>query len=340
MNLLVTGGLGYIGSHTIVSLIAAGHKIVAYDNLYNSNMSVLGTLRRICGGSIEFVIDDLLNTPRLIRTCNEHHIDAVLHFAGLKSVPESVVYPMRYYVNNVQGTVSLVHAMQQAHNGRGIKKLIFSSSTSVYGEPNYLPIDEKHATVPIHPYGKTKLHIEQMLRDVASSDPAWQIVALRYFNPSGAHDSGLLGEMSTQDTAKNLMIYILRVACGEEPYLNIHGNDYGTSDGTGVRDYIHVMDVAEGHCAALDYLDRDHTGYYVFNLGTGRGYSVLDVVNTFEQHNKMLIPYQIKPRRLGDVGISYANITYALEEMCWRAQRDICDIVTSAWNWYANSKVV
>lgn len=332
MNILLTGGTGYLGSHTAVVLMQAGHHVVLYDNLCNSKACVVQRLESITGKPVSFVEGDVRNTRLLTKTLEAHDIEAVVHFAGLKAVGESVAHPIDYYANNVQGSIGLLQAMQNAHNGRGIKTLVFSSSATVYGDPQYLPIDENHPTNAINPYGRSKLHIEEMLADLAHSDPAWHITSLRYFNPVGAHESGLIGE-EPSGIPNNLMPYVMQVAIGKLPCLNVFGDDYATQDGTGVRDYIHVMDLADGHLAALEYLAKQSGGYSVFNLGTGHGHSVLGMINAFEKKTGKKIPYKIKPRRSGDVAVCYAKTDKAESLLSWKAKRSIDDVVDSAWRW-------
>ena len=330
LDILLTGGTGYIGSHTAVVLALGGHRVVLYDNLCNSHPSVMDRLHIITGQHLPFVQGDVRNTPLLIETLQQHHTTAVIHFAGLKAVGESVENPIAYYDNNVSGSVSLLQAMQST----GTKTLVFSSSATVYGDPRYLPLDENHPTSATTPYGRSKLHIEEMLADVARSDARWRIARLRYFNPVGAHDSGLIGE-DPGGIPNNLMPYIARVAVGKLPYLNIFGNDYPTPDGTGVRDYIHVMDVAAGHLAALQALADSAEPLHTFNLGTGRGFSVLDMVKAFESASGRKVPYQIAPRRSGDVANCYAHAAKAATELSWRASRTIDDMCASTWKFQA-----
>ncbi len=330
MNLLLTGGTGYIGSHTAVALAAVGHNVVLFDNLCNSNASVVDRLETIIGQRLPFVQSDVRDTTLLARTLEEYVIDAVIHFAGLKAVGESVAMPVDYYANNIQGTVSLLQAMQQA----SIKALVFSSSATVYGDPKYLPIDEVHPTGATNPYGRTKLHIEEMLADVAKSDTRWRIACLRYFNPVGAHESGLIGE-DPNGIPNNLMPYLSQVAVGKLPHLNVFGGDYDTPDGTGVRDYIHVMDLAEGHLAALSYLQQKN-GCHPINLGTGKGYSVLDMIKAFEAASGQNICYRIVPRRPGDIATCYAMAEKAATELGWKASRTLHDMCASTWRWQSN----
>ena len=325
MNILLTGGTGYIASHTAVVLAQIGHAVVLLDNLSNSNQIVLEKLATITSTNFPFVKGDVRDTALLQSTLKKHHIEAVIHFAGLKAVGESVEKPIDYYANNVQGTISLVQAMQS----QGVKKLVFSSSATVYGQPHYLPLDEEHPTNAINPYGRTKLQIEHMLRDLASSDQVWQIACLRYFNPVGAHESGLIGE-NPNGTPNNLMPYVAQVAVGLRPALNVFGADYPTPDGTGVRDYIHVMDLAEGHAAALRFLS-EAKGWHAVNLGTGCGYSVLEVVRAFEKAANQHIPCKIVARRAGDTAQCYANPQKAQQLFNWRAKRALNDMCESAW---------
>jgi len=327
MNILLTGGAGYIGSHTAVELMQAGHTVCVLDNLCNSDKSVLERVAAITGKLPTFVQADVRDMRAVTDALHRNQSQAVIHFAGLKAVGESVSEPLNYYSNNVQGTLSLLTAMQEA----SVHTLVFSSSATVYGDPQYLPLDEEHPTSATSPYGRTKLHIEEILCDVALATPAWRIACLRYFNPAGAHDSGLIGE-SPRGMPNNLMPYINQVACGQTPRLNVYGADYDTPDGTGVRDYIHVMDLAAGHLAALEFLQH-HTGNHVFNLGTGRGYSVFEVISAFEAASDHTVPYQVAPRRTGDVACSYANPAKAQAALGWRAERSLADMCASAWRY-------
>ena len=326
MNVLLTGGTGYIGCHTAVALTQANHQVVLYDNLCNSHPDVVDRLQTITQQRLPFVQGDVRDTPLLIKTLQEHHITAVIHFAGLKAVGESVEMPIAYYDNNVSGSISLLLAMQATD----IKTLVFSSSATVYGDPRYLPLDESHPTSVTNPYGRSKLHIEDMLADVAQSDAQWRIARLRYFNPVGAHDSGLIGE-DPNGIPNNLMPYIARVAAGKLPYLNVFGNDYPTPDGTGVRDYIHVTDLASGHLAALQALSRSTQPLHTFNLGTGQGYSVLEMVKAFEAASGKKVPYHIAPRRAGDIASCYAQAAKAATELKWKASRTLDDMCVSTW---------
>jgi len=333
MNVLLTGGMGYIGSHTAVALTEAGHEVVLYDNLINSKCIVLDRLETIIGKSLTFIKGDVCDTLKLEQALTLHKIDTVIHFAGLKAVGESVQKPINYYVNNVTGTISLLKAMHTAN----IKNIVFSSSATVYGDPQYLPLDEQHPTSATNPYGRSKLQIEEILADLTKSDPEWRIVCLRYFNPVGAHESGLIGE-APNDIPNNLMPYIAQVATGKLPYLNIFGDDYKTKDGTGVRDYIHVMDLAEGHKAALDFINNN-IGWHAINLGTGTGYSVLEMVRVFEQiSGNNNIPYQVTNRRAGDVAICYAAVENARQQLSWVAKRDLYEMCRSTWYFQSGKK--
>ncbi|WP_251368802.1 UDP-glucose 4-epimerase GalE [Polynucleobacter sp. MWH-Braz-FAM2G] len=327
-RLLITGGTGYIGSHSAVALSKTGHQVVLYDNLSNSNRTILQSLGLIVGHHMSFVEGDVRDTKLLISTLTSHNIDAVIHFAGLKAVGESVEKPVDYYANNVQGAISLLQAMQFAQ----VKTLVFSSSATVYGEPRYLPLNESHSTIATNPYGRSKLHVEEMLADIAASDADWRIACLRYFNPVGAHESGLIGE-NPSGIPNNLMPYLAQVATGQIPELSVFGDDYPTTDGTGVRDFIHVMDLAEGHILALTYLSRN-TGWHAVNLGTGKGYSVLDMIQAFEKASGRQVPYKIAPRRAGDVAICYSDPKKASELLKWRAARTLDDMCASTWRFH------
>lgn len=328
MNILVTGGAGYIGSHTIIELIAANHSVAVVDNLVNSSEESLRRVEQITGTHIPFYNVDIRDRDVLTQVLDKHPIDVCIHFAGLKAVGESVYKPLEYYENNINGTLVLLNAIRQ-HN---CKNIIFSSSATVYGDPAFIPITE---TCPkgrcTNPYGWTKWMIEQILVDLYSADPDWNIVLLRYFNPIGAHVSGLIGE-NPNGIPNNLMPYITQVAAGKLDRLHIYGDDYDTSDGTGVRDYIHVVDLARGHVAALKAIEKN-CGVEIYNLGTGQGYSVLDIVKTFEAVNGVKIPYQIDSRRPGDVGACYSAPGKALEELGWKAKYGIKEMVRDSWNW-------
>ena len=329
MNTLLTGGTGYIGSHTAAVLAEAGQNVFLYDNLSNSKSTVLGRLEQITGKCPHFIEGDVRDTENLERTLCDYKIDSVIHFAGLKAVAESVEKPIEYYDNNLTGTLSLLKAM----GVMDIKTLVFSSSATVYGDPQYLPLDENHPTSATNPYGRSKLQIEEILRDIARADPSWKIACLRYFNPVGAHQSGLIGE-DPNDIPNNLMPCIAQVASGKLPYLNIFGNDYNTKDGTGVRDYIHVMDLAEGHLAALDYLAQ-RCGWHAINLGTGNGYSVLEIVKAFEATSGQSVSYQIAPRRVGDIATCYAKADKANILLGWKASRSLNMMCQSTWHYQA-----
>lgn len=332
MNILLTGGTGYIGSHTAIVLTVAGHQVTLYDNLCNSSADVVNRLETIIGLRPSFIQGDIRDTKQLTQLLQDHRIGAVVHFAGLKAVGESVEKPVDYYANNVQGTISLLQAMQATD----MKTLVFSSSATVYGDPQYLPIDEEHPTCAANPYGRSKLHIEEMLADVAASDKTWRIACLRYFNPVGAHESGLIGE-DPNGIPNNLMPYIARVAVGNLPHLNIFGNDYATPDGTGVRDYIHVMDLAEGHLAALKFLNN-HSGWHAINLGTGKGHSVLDMIKAFETASGNALPYKIASRRPGDISTCYSKAEKAARQLGWAAHRTLEDMCASTWRWQSQRK--
>ena len=321
MNILLTGGAGYIGSHTAVVLSQAGYEVVLLDNFCNSQKSVLEGLQKILGKSLPYIEGDVRDTALVTKTLKNFKIDAVIHFAGLKAVGESAEKPIEYYANNVQSTISLLEAMKITN----IKNLVFSSSATVYGDPQYLPIDENHPTSATNAYGRSKLHIEEMLKDVSNSDSEWKIICLRYFNPVGAHDSGLIGE-DPSGIPNNLMPYIARVVSGELPHLNVYGNDYSTVDGTGVRDYIHVVDLAEGHLLALEHACTNR-GWDVINLGLGRGYSVMEILVTFEMLSGKKIPFKFVSRRAGDIAESYANIEKSKKEINWVAKRNLKEIV-------------
>lgn len=332
MNILLTGGTGYIGSHAAVAFVEAGHGVVLFDNLSNSQREVVQRIDEIVGHGVPFVEGDIRDTSLLERTLREHHIDAVVHFAGLKAVGESVAQPLAYYANNLQGTISLLQAMKSA----GVGMIVFSSSATVYGDPVYLPIDEHHPTSATNPYGRTKLQIEEMLADLAASSPAWKIARLRYFNPVGAHPSGLIGE-DPNGIPNNLMPFVARVAAGVLPKLSVFGNDYSTPDGTGVRDYIHVMDLVEGHLCALNFLSAQRQGgCHTFNLGTGQGYSVLDMVQAFEKASGQQVPYQIVARRPGDIASCYAKVDHAADVLGWRARLGLTEMCQSNWHFQQN----
>jgi len=326
MNVLLTGGTGYIGCHAAVVLSQLGHQVVLYDNLSNSSDAVLEKLEQISGEKMHFVRGDVRSGELLRKTLSSHSIEAVIHFAGLKAVSESIQEPVDYYANNVQGSINLLQAMQSEK----IKTLVFSSSATVYGQPQYLPIDEGHPTGATNPYGRSKLHIEEMLRDLATSDPQWRIACLRYFNPVGAHDSGLIGE-NPNGVHNNLMPRIAQVAAGQRTELSVFGGDYPNPDGTGVRDYIHVMDLAEGHAAALNFL-AGATGWHAINLGTGTGYSVLEMIRGFEKSSGLELPYRVVARRAGDIAACYAETKNAAELLNWTANRSLEEMCASTWH--------
>ena len=327
MRVLVTGGAGYIGSHTCVEMLAAGHEVVVVDNLCNSKEESLRRVREIAGRDFSFVKADLRDRPALDAIFRAQPIDAVIHFAGLKAVGESVQRPLDYYDNNLGGTLTLSLAMAAA----GVKAIVFSSSATVYGDPVSVPIRERFPLSVTNPYGRSKLFIEEILRDLQVSDPAWNCVLLRYFNPVGAHPSGRIGE-DPSGIPNNLMPYVAQVAVGKLPRLRVFGADYPTPDGTGVRDYIHVVDLARGHLAALNKL-QENPGTLVYNLGTGRGYSVLEMVAAFERASGRPVPYEIVARRPGDIATCYADPAKAQEELGWQAEFGIDVMVTDAWRW-------
>jgi len=325
--ILVTGGAGYIGSHTLIELITAGLSVVVYDNLSNSSQEALKRVERITGQKIPFVQADICDAASLNACFHQYDIDAVVHFAGLKAVGESVAEPLRYYQNNIAGTACLCQAMREA----GVKRLVFSSSATVYGDPEVLPIREDAPTGATNPYGRTKLFIEEMLEDLQRSDPEWRIAILRYFNPVGAHHSGLIGE-DPQGIPNNLFPFITQVAVGQREFLSVFGGDYPTHDGTGVRDYIHVVDLAKGHLCALNRLTRKE-GCLKVNLGTGQGYSVLDMVEAFSRVAGREISYRIVARRPGDIASCYADPQLAADELGWSATKNLNDMCQDGWNW-------
>ena len=331
LNVLVTGGLGYIGSHTCVALAEAGHEVVIVDNLSNTKASVVERLRELTGAAMKFVRADVRDRSALRAAFKGTRVEAVLHFAGLKAVGESVEKPLLYYDHNVAGTVALLEVMAELK----IRQFVFSSSATVYGEPERLPLTEDHPLRPANPYGKTKLIVEHLLADQAASGADFRYAALRYFNPVGAHPSGRIGE-DPQGTPNNLFPFIARVASGRLPKLRVFGNDYDTKDGTGVRDYIHVMDLAQGHVAALEALARQKRSLTV-NLGTGRGYSVLEAVKAFERAYGAPIPLEIVARRPGDVGTSFADASRAAAELGWRTRLDLEAMCRDAWRWQSQN---
>ncbi|MGI6167216.1 MAG: UDP-glucose 4-epimerase GalE [Eubacteriales bacterium] len=327
MAVLITGGTGYIGSHTIVELLGAGYDIVAMDNFSNSKPAVLDRIREITGKRIKFYRADMLDKPGMEAMFRENRIDSCIHFAALKAVGESVEKPLLYYRNNVTGTLNLLELIAKY----GVKRFVFSSSATVYGKPASVPIREDFPLSPVNPYGQTKMMVEQILTDLAASDSTMSVVILRYFNPVGAHKSGRLGE-DPRGTPSNLMPYITQVAEGRLPYLPVYGNDYDTRDGTGVRDYIHIIDLARAHISALEYTEG-HGGVECFNIGTGRGYSVLDIIKAYEKTTGKRIPYQIAPRRPGDIDECYADPGKANRLLGWRAEYDIEDMCRDADRW-------
>ena len=330
--ILITGGTGYIGSHTAVEMLDAGHKIVIMDNFSNSKPEALNRIKAITGKDLLFYEADLLDPPALENIFARHDIKAVIHFAGLKAVGESVAQPLLYYHNNVAGTINLLKVM----NKYGVKQLVFSSSATVYGNPRTVPIKEDFPLAAVNPYGSSKLMIEGILQDLHISDPQWRLVILRYFNPIGAHESGLIGE-DPQGIPNNLMPYIVKVASGELPYLNVFGDDYATPDGTGVRDYIHVVDLSRGHLKALEKIAAE-PGLFIYNLGTGKGYSVLQVIEAFKAASGQNVPYQTAPRRPGDIAQCYADPAKARQEIGWRAHYDLARMCLDSWRFAAQAQ--
>lgn len=334
MAILLPGGAGYIGSHTAVELLNSGKEIIIIDNFSNSKPEVLDKIKQITGKDFKFYEMDYSNKEELNKVFTENKIDAVLNFAGYKAVGESVKKPIEYYMNNISGALVLLDVMR-AHN---CKKFIFSSSATVYGDPATMPITEEFPTGgTTNPYGTTKLFIEQILKDIYNSDNSWDICILRYFNPVGAHESGLIGE-EPQGIPNNLMPYVARVAAGILPELSVFGNDYDTPDGTGVRDYIHVVDLAKGHVKALEKLDKEHEGLFIYNLGTGTGYSVLDMVKAFEKATGKEVKYKIAPRRPGDIAKCYADPAKAKIELGWVAEKNLDDMCKDSWHYIEMSQ--
>lgn len=327
MKILVTGGAGYIGSHTCVELLEAGYDVVVVDNLYNASPKVIGRIKEITGKDVTFYEKDIRDLDAMNEIFAKEKPDTVIHFAGLKAVGESVRKPLEYYENNIAGTLTLCKAMRE----NGCKNIIFSSSATVYGNPAFIPITEECPKgVCTNPYGWTKHMLEQILTDIHTADPEWNVILLRYFNPIGAHKSGLIGE-DPKGIPNNLLPYVAQVAVGKLPCLGVFGDDYDTPDGTGVRDYIHVVDLAKGHVKAVKKLE-DNSGLSIYNLGTGKGYSVLDIVKNFEAATGIKIPYSIKPRRAGDVATCYSDATKAKKELGWEAEYDIKDMCADSWN--------
>ena len=333
MSILVTGGAGYIGSHTCVELLNAGHQVTVYDNFCNSHPEALARVERITGKKLSLVRGDVRDRAALCAALRESGAEAVIHFAGLKAVGESVAKPLSYYDVNIAGTLRLLEAMDEC----AVKTLVFSSSATVYGDPQRLPLTEDHPLSATNPYGRSKLMVEDILRDLYASDPSWRLGLLRYFNPVGAHASGLIGE-DPQGIPNNLMPFVAQVAAGRREFLNVWGDDYPTPDGTGVRDYLHVVDLAQGHLKALSRLQQ-HAECLTVNLGTGIGYSVLDMVRAFEQACGRPVPYRIAARRPGDIASCYADPQLALELLGWRAERGLDAMCVDTWRWQsANPK--
>ncbi|MFC3714810.1 UDP-glucose 4-epimerase GalE [Luteimonas soli] len=333
MNILVTGGAGYIGSHTVVQLLERGATVTVLDNLANGSLVAIRRVAELTGVQVDFIHGDICDPVVVGSVFGSREVDAVVHFAGLKAVGESVAEPLRYFRNNVAGTLNLLEAMSAA----SVKKLVFSSSATVYGVPDVVPIQEPARRLAVNPYGRSKLMIEEMLEDVQAADPQWGIVSLRYFNPVGAHPSGTIGE-DPAGIPNNLMPFITQVACGRRDRLSVFGGDYPTIDGTGVRDYIHVQDLARGHLAALDYLaGPGTTGVSAVNLGTGRGISVLELVRAFEKANGVAVPYEIVDRRPGDVATCFADPSLAQCLFGWSAELGVEDMCRDAWNWQSQN---
>ena len=332
MKILVTGGAGYIGSHTCVELLNNGYEVVILDNLYNSNKKAVDRIEEITGKKTAFYEADMADRTALDKIFTEHKIDCVIHFAGLKAVGESVVKPLEYYKNNISGTLILAEAMRD----HGCKNIIFSSSATVYGDPAFVPITEECPKgTPTNPYGWTKSMLEQILSDFHTADKEWNVILLRYFNPIGAHESGMIGE-DPKGIPNNLLPYVAQVAIGKLSCVGVFGNDYDTPDGTGVRDYIHVVDLAIGHVKAIDKI-KENPGVKVYNLGTGNGYSVLDVIKAFSKACVHEVPYEIKDRRPGDIATCYADASLAKKELGWEAKYNLDDMCSSSWNWQSKN---
>ncbi len=331
MSLLITGGTGFIGSHTVVELLALDKDIIIVDNLANSSTLVLDRIKQITGKSVTFIKADICDRDAMQQVFSQHNIEAVVHFAGLKAVGESSTIPLSYYHNNVAGSITLLQVMAE----HGVKNLVFSSSATVYGENNPSPLDETMPTSATNPYGQTKLMIENILFDLAKSDDEWSIACLRYFNPIGAHESGLIGE-NPNGIPNNLLPYVSQVAVGRLAQLQVFGADYPTTDGTGVRDYIHVVDLAQGHVKALEKLN-EIKGCVPINLGTGNGTSVLEIVNTFKEISGQEIPFKIVPRRAGDIATVYADASVANNLLNWHAKRDLSTMITDTWRWQSQN---
>ena len=332
MTILVTGGTGYIGSHTVVELINNKYDVVIIDNLSNSKIDVVDKIEKITGIRPKFYLEDVCDKDILNKIFEENKIDAVIHFAGYKAVGESVEKPLMYYRNNIDSTLSLCEVMKE----HKCMNFVFSSSATVYGNPERLPLDEKCRLSTTNPYGTTKLFIEQILKDICNSSQNFSVAVLRYFNPVGGHESGLLGE-NPNGIPNNLVPYIVKVACGELDHLTIFGNDYDTEDGTGVRDYIHVVDLAKGHVNAIEYVTKNK-GIDYFNLGTGRPYSVLELVNTFSRVNDVKVRYEFGPRRSGDIASCYADCSYAMKKLGWEAEHGLDDMLKSAYQFWIKNK--
>ncbi len=332
MKILVTGGAGYIGSHTCVELLEVGYDVVVVDNLYNASDKSIDRIKEITGKNLDFYKVDICDYDALDKVFEFHNIDCVIHFAGLKAVGESVVKPLEYYQNNITGTLTLCDVMRK----HCVKNIIFSSSATVYGDPAIIPITEQCPKgKPTNPYGWTKNMLEQILTDLNTADPEWNVILLRYFNPIGAHKSGKIGE-DPKGIPNNLLPYVAQVAIGKIKCLGVFGNDYDTPDGTGVRDYIHVVDLAAGHVKAIDKI-KQKPGVKIYNLGTGKGYSVLDVVKAYEKASGKNIPYEIKPRRVGDIATCYSDATLAKKELCWEAKYGIEEMCEDSWRWQSNN---
>lgn len=331
MAILVTGGAGYIGSHTVLELLNSGNDVVVIDNLCNSSRESLRRVEALTGRNVTFYEADVCDRNALQTIFAQHAIDAVIHFAGLKAVGESTQIPLKYYQNNIAATLVLCEEMERA----GVFRLVFSSSATVYGDPHTVPIQEHFPTSATNPYGRSKLMVEEMLRDIVAADPRWSVVLLRYFNPVGAHISGQIGE-DPNGIPNNLLPYIAQVAIGRLKQLSVFGNDYPTPDGTGVRDYIHVVDLSLGHLKALQYI-ADRHGVFTFNLGTGQGYSVLEMVKAFEQASGRAVPYQVVARRPGDIAVCYAEPDLAAQELGWRAELGLPEMMADTWRWQSQN---
>ncbi len=333
MKTLLTGGAGYIGTHTAIELLQNGHEVVIYDNFSNSHPEAVRRVESITGQSITVIEGDVRDQASLEKALQQHCIDSVVHFAGKKAVGESVAQPVDYFDNNVNGSLVLLRAMQ----AQGVKKLVFSSSATVYGAPQYLPLDEQHRTAVTNPYGRSKLFVEEILADLHHANPEWSVAVLRYFNPIGAHPSGLIGE-DPADVPNNLLPYVAQVAVGKRERIQVFGGDYPTPDGTGVRDYIHVVDLARGHVKALERLASATTPELLtINLGTGQGYSVLEVIRAFEEACGKKLPYEVVARRPGDIASCYANPAHALAILGWSAEKDLPTMCADAWRWQSQN---